>query len=69
MVITVYVDYPVLHITIKSVCIFSRKFGVVLHASLAIFLTKEGSNKYIKLLCKMKLEDKLQKEEVVGSVL
>ena len=32
---------------------------------LSIFLTKEGSNKYINLLCKMKLWDKLQKEEVV----
>ena len=33
---------------------------------LSIFLTKEGSNKYIKLLCKMKLWDKLEKEEFVG---
>ena len=31
---------------------------------LSIFLTKEGSNKYIKL-CKMKLWDKLEKEEFV----
>ena len=33
---------------------------------LSLFLTKEGSNKYIKLLCKMKLWDKLEKEEFVG---
>ena len=33
---------------------------------LSIFLTKEGSNKYIKLLCKMNLWDKLEKEEFVG---
>ena len=32
----------------------------------SIFLIKEGWNKCIKLLCKMKLWDKLQKEEVVG---
>ena len=32
---------------------------------LSLFLTKEGSNKYIKLLCKMKLSDKLEKEEFV----
>ena len=35
IVITDYVDYPVLHITIKSVGIFFRNFGVVLHVSLA----------------------------------
>ena len=34
---------------------------------LSTFLTKEGSNKYIKLLCKMKRE-KLEKEEFVGEV-
>ena len=33
---------------------------------LSLFLTKEGSNKYIKLLCKMKLWDKLEKDEFVG---
>ena len=33
---------------------------------LSIFLTKEGWNKYIKkILCKMKLQDELQREEVV----
>ena len=31
-----YVDYPLLHITIKSVGIFSRNFHSVLHASLAL---------------------------------
>ena len=36
IVITDYVDYPVLHITIKYTGIFSRIFSVVLHASLAI---------------------------------
>ena len=35
IVITDYVDYPVLHITIKTVGIFFRNFGVALHASLA----------------------------------
>ena len=29
-------------------------------------LIKEGSNKYIRLFCKMKLWDKLEKEKVVG---
>ena len=33
---------------------------------LFIFLTKEDLSKYIKLICKMKLWDELQKEEVVG---
>ena len=32
---------------------------------LSIFLLKEGSKKYIKLLCKTKLWDKLEKEEFV----
>ena len=32
---------------------------------LSIFLTKEGLNKYITLLCKMELWDGLQKEDVV----
>ena len=35
IVITDYIDYPVLHITIKYTGFFSRKFSVVLHASLA----------------------------------
>ena len=35
---------------------------------LSTFLTKEGSIKYIKLLCKMKLWEKLEKEEFVGEV-
>ena len=34
--------------------------------SLLLFQTEEGSNKYIKLICKMKLWDKLEKEELVG---
>ena len=34
IVITDYVDYPVLHITIKTVGVYFRNFGVVLHASL-----------------------------------
>ena len=40
-----YIGYPVLHITIKSVGIFSRNFGVVLHASLAkkVLFCKMGS--------------------------
>ena len=33
--------------------------------SLLLFQTEEGSNKYIKLICKMKLWDKLEKEELV----
>ena len=33
---------------------------------LPIFLIKEGLNKYIKLLSKIKLCDELRKEEVVG---
>ena len=33
---------------------------------LSIFLTKEGLSKYIKHLCKIRLWDELQKEEVVG---
>ena len=37
---------------------------------LSTFLTKGGSKKYIKLLCKMKLWEKLEKkEEFVGEVL
>ena len=32
---------------------------------LSLFLTKEGSNRCIKRLCKMKLGDKLEKEEFV----
>ena len=32
---------------------------------LSIFLTREGLNNYIRLLCKMKLWDELQKKEVV----
>ena len=36
---------------------------------LSIFLTKEGLNKYIKLLCKIKLSDELQKKKSSGSVL
>ena len=31
-----------------------------------LFLTKEGSNKYIKLLRKMKVRDQLGNEEFVG---
>ena len=38
IVITDYVDYPVLHITITYTGIFSRKFSVVLHASLTQFM-------------------------------
>ena len=34
MVITDYVDYPVLHLTITYTGIFSRELSVVLHASL-----------------------------------
>ena len=34
IVITDYVDYPVLHLTISYTGIFSRKLSVVLHASL-----------------------------------
>ena len=34
--------------------------------SLLLFQTEEGSSKYIKLICKMKLWDKLEKEELVG---
>ena len=37
IVITDYVDYPVLHVTIKTLAIFFRNFGVVLHPSLAAF--------------------------------
>ena len=36
IVITDYVDYLVLHVTIRYTGIFSRKFSVVLYASLAI---------------------------------
>ena len=35
IVMAEYIGYPVLHITIKSVGIFSRNLGVVLRASLA----------------------------------
>ena len=41
--ITDFVDYPVLHITIKYTGIFSRIFSVVLHASLAVFLALQNS--------------------------
>ena len=34
IVITDYVDYTVLHLTITYTGIFSRKFSVLLHASL-----------------------------------
>ena len=39
IVITDYVDYPVLQITITYTGIFSRNFSVVLHASLAIIFS------------------------------
>ena len=35
IVITDYIDYPVLHITTTNTSIFSRNFSVVLDASLA----------------------------------
>ena len=47
IVITDYVDYPVLHITITYTGIFSRKFNVVLHASLTgFFLLQEAISHY-----------------------
>ena len=42
IVITDYVDYPVLHVTIKTLAIFFRNFGVVLHPSLAAFFVTKG---------------------------
>ena len=47
-----HVDYPLLHITIKSVGIFSRNFHVVLHASLALHVPHFVSFSRLKLGCK-----------------
>ena len=56
---------------LKYKCIHNTEYKMYLQNEkmtklfLSIFLTKEGLSKYIKLLCKMKLWDKLQKEEVL----
>ena len=52
IVITDYVDYPVLHKTITCAGIFSRKFSVVLHASLALYLHSKFERETTNLIAK-----------------